>query len=132
MSDPITEDDLRAVLESVGEDCIRKIVANFYTQVPDDPVLGPMYPADDMDGAETRLADFLVYRLGGSTTYIETRGHPRLRMRHMPFKIDTTARDAWIRCMGNAVSANIHDAAVRQTLLAFLGGVAQFLVNRAS
>ena len=70
----------------VGEKGFERLVAAFYRQVPSDPILGPMYPADDLDGAEQRLRDFLVGRFGGPPRYIEQRGHPRLRMRHMPFR----------------------------------------------
>ena len=75
-------------------------IAAFYRQVPGDPILGPMYPAHDLAGAETRLRDFLVGRFGGPQRYIEQRGHPRLRLRHAPFPIDPAARDRWLELMG--------------------------------
>ena len=87
----------------VGEKGFERLVAAFYRQVPSDPILGPMYPADDLDGAEQRLRDFLVGRFGGPPRYIEQRGHPRLRMRHMPFPIDLAARDRWLLLMGRAL-----------------------------
>lgn len=77
----------------VGEEGFRRLVAAFYRQIPGDPILGPMYPADDLEGAEERLRDFLIFRFGGPTTYLAKRGHPRLRMRHAPFAVGPAARD---------------------------------------
>ena len=73
-----------------------RLVAAFYRQVPGDDIIGPMYPADDLPGAEERLRDFLVGRFGGPPRYIEQRGHPRLRMRHAPFAVTPTAKDHWL------------------------------------
>jgi hemoglobin len=72
----------------IGEEGFARLVRAFYAQIPDDDLLGPMYPADDLTGAEQRLKDFLVGRFGGPARYIEQRGHPRLRQRHAPFAID--------------------------------------------
>src|SRR5580658_6455967 len=66
---------------------IRAPRGGIYRQVPADDVLGPIYPAHDLPGAEQRLRDFLIFRFGGPATYLEQRGHPRLRMRHAPFSI---------------------------------------------
>jgi len=87
----------------IGEDGFARLVTAFYRQVPADDILGPMYPADDLAGAEERLRDFLVGRFGGPPRYIESRGHPRLRMRHMPFKLDQQARDRWVQLMDKAL-----------------------------
>ncbi|MFT4265192.1 MAG: globin [Nocardioides sp.] len=81
-----------------GLPTIAKIVARFYEGVAADPVLGPMYPADDMAGASERLTLFLAQYWGGPTTYSERRGHPRLRMRHAPFAVTPEARDHWLAC----------------------------------
>lgn len=75
----------------------------FYAAVAVDPILSPMYPAQDMQGAEDRLRMFLEQYWGGPTTYQAERGHPRLRMRHMSFHIATPEHDAWLRCMHSAV-----------------------------
>lgn len=125
----LTEQHLHAILERYGETRLRAVVRHFYTAVPADPILGPMYPPDDLDGAEQRLADFLVYRLGGPATYLETRGHPRLRMRHGPFRIDAAARIAWLDAMGAAVAHELEPAPEREHFMAFLTGVAEFLTN---
>lgn len=75
------------------------MVAAFYRRVRTDDLIGPMYPPEDFAGAEQRLADFLIYRFGGSPSYLEERGHPRLRMRHFGFKIDAAVRDRWVELM---------------------------------
>ena len=84
------------IFQAIGEDGFERLVAAFYRQVPGDDVLSPMYPPDDFVGAEHRLRDFLVGRFGGPPRYIEQRGHPRLRMRHAPFAIDSRARNRWV------------------------------------
>ena len=88
---------------AIGEDGFRRLIAAFYRQIPGDPILGPMYPAHDLAGAESRLRDFLVGRFGGPQRYIEQRGHPRLRMRHAPFPIDPAARERWLELMDAAI-----------------------------
>ena len=76
-----------------GEATIRAIVHRFYEGVRDDEVLRPMYPEQDLAPAEDRFALFLMQYWGGPTTYSDTRGHPRLRMRHAPFAVNPEARD---------------------------------------
>ncbi len=79
-----------------GQATISKIVATFYAGVATDEVLRPMYPAADMEGAERRLRMFLTQYWGGPTTYSEERGHPRLRMRHAPYKVNPEAGQRWL------------------------------------
>ena len=122
-------DEENTIYDVVGEEGIARMVAAFYRRVPEDDVLGPMYPPDDFAGAEQRLRDFLIYRLGGPQRYIEERGHPRLRMRHMPFAINQLARDRWISAMTQAMSeADLPDD-VRQELQSFFEQIATFLIN---
>lgn len=114
-----------------GEDGFARLVAAFYRRVPDDPVLGPMYPEGDLAGAEARLRDFLVYRFGGPPRYIEERGHPRLRMRHAPFPVDRRARDRWVELMEAALVEACLEPAIDELLRSFFAETATFLVNRA-
>ena len=86
-----------------GEPTFRKLVHRFYEGVAEDPVLRPMYPEEDLGPAEERLVTFLMQYWGGPRTYSENRGHPRLRMRHAPFKVDRAAHDAWLRHMRTAL-----------------------------
>jgi hemoglobin len=122
--------DEGAVYDRIGEDGFSRLVAGFYRQVPDDPILGPMYPTDDLAGAEVRLRDFLVGRFGGPARYVEQRGHPRLRMRHMPFAIDGDARNRWVAIMDRALDAAALPEDATEVLRAFFHSTATFLRNR--
>ena len=119
------------VFETLGEDGFTRLIRAFYAQVPDDAVLGPMYPKDDLAGAEQRLRDFLIGRFGGPPRYIEQRGHPRLRMRHMPFAIDTAARNQWVMLMDRALDEARFPDDVTALLREFFHGVATFMINKA-
>ena len=125
----MSEDPVAHVCREIGEDCIRSLAKHFYSHIPNDPLLGPMYPKQDLAGAEQRLADFLVMRLGGSMRYAETRGHPRLRMRHAPFHIGQAERDRWIQLMESSFEQIQIPQEIEQLLRAFLGDVASFLIN---
>ena len=118
------------VYSRIGEEGITRVVAAFYRRVPGDDVLGPMYPPEDLAGAEARLRDFLIYRFGGPQRYIEQRGHPRLRARHGRFAIDVRARDRWMQLMTEAMAEAGVPAEVENVMREFLGGIATFLMNR--
>ena len=124
MTDPVSFYD-----EVGGRATFQRLVQVFYREVALDPVLKPMYPEEDLGPAEDRLRMFLEQYWGGPTTYGEQRGHPRLRMRHMPFHIDPDARDRWLRCMRTAVDEAqlppIHEA----TLWDYLQRAAHAMVN---
>jgi hemoglobin len=117
------------VYEIIGEEGFEKLVRAFYRQVPGDDILGPMYPKDDIAGAEQRLRDFLVGRFGGPQRYIEQRGHPRLRMRHHPFPITRQARDRWMQLMTNALEEAQLPPEAARFLHGFFDHVATFLMN---
>lgn len=125
----ISEGDVYA---QIGEEGFARLVTAFYNQVPDDDILGPMYPADDMAGAEERLREFLVGRFGGPQHYIEKRGHPRLRMRHMPFQLNQAARDRWVQLMDNALAEAKLPAESAECLRGFFHHMATFLMNTPS
>ena len=115
-----------------GAETFRKIVSRFYEQVAEDEILRPLYPEDDLPGAEDRLRMFLEQYWGGPRTYSDQRGHPRLRMRHSPFRIGFIERDAWLRCMHTAVAeidADTLDDEHRKALLDYLEMAAQSMVN---
>lgn len=118
------------IYERIGEEGFEKLIRAFYKQVPTDEILGPMYPADDIGGAEQRLRDFLVGRFGGPPRYVEQRGHPRLRMRHAPFPVDQAARDRWVLLMTNAMREAELPEDVSKMMLEFFNGVATFMMNR--
>ena len=86
-----------------GEPTFRRLVDRFYEGVAKDPLLRPMYPEEDLGPAADRLTLFLIQYWGGPTTYTDERGHPRLRLRHMPFRVGTQERDHWLTHMAAAV-----------------------------
>jgi len=122
--------DDQDIYSIIGEEGFHRLVRAFYRQVPEDDILGPMYPEHDLDGAERRLREFLIFRFGGPQRYLEERGHPRLRMRHAPFPIDQAARDRWMKLMDAALAETQLPAEVVETLRPFLDGVATFMINR--
>jgi hemoglobin len=114
----------------IGEEGFTRLIAAFYRQIPSDDILGPMYPKDDLAGAEQRLRDFLIGRFGGPQRYVEQRGHPALRMRHAPFPVGAAARDRWLTLMTRALDDTQLPPAVDATLRQFFTAVANMLVNR--
>ena len=118
------------VYNAIGESGFTRLIRAFYAQVPTDPILGPMYPTDDLPGAEQRLRDFLIGRFGGPPRYIEQRGHPRLRMRHMPFTIDQAARDRWVMLMDRALAEAQVPEDASAVLRDFFHSTATFMINR--
>lgn len=119
-----------AIYDVIGEDGFTRLIAAFYRQVPADDILGPMYPADDLAGAEQRLRDFLIGRFGGPQRYIQQRGHPRLRARHFPFAIDAAARARWLELMDRALGEAALPPEVEGVLRDFFEAVATMMVNR--
>lgn len=113
-----------------GEATFRALVSRFYAGVADDPVLRPLYPEEDLSGAEDRLRMFLVQYWGGPRTYSEQRGHPRLRMRHVPFEIGERERLAWLSHMRDAVDSLELDPEHAQTLWQYIEMAAFSLQNR--
>ena len=118
------------VFAAVGEEGFTKLVTAFYRRVPTDDLLGPMYPMEDMEGAEQRLRDYLIYRFGGSEKYIQERGHPRLRVRHFPFPITIAARNRWMEFMDAAFQEAAFPPEAEQAVRAFFDQMSTFMVNR--
>ena len=118
------------IYSRIGEEGFEQLVAAFYRQIGSDEILGPMYPQDDLHGAEQRLRDFLIFRFGGPQRYIEQRGHPRLRMRHAPFKVDQSARDRWVQLMDKAFEEAALPTDVEQILRPFFESTATFMINQ--
>ncbi len=113
-----------------GFSFFERLVAAFYDGVSTDEVLLPLYPeAPDLTGARHRLTLFLVQYWGGPTTYSEERGHPKLRMRHMPFVVGPLQRDRWLVHMASAVAAVSPDDDVATTLLNYFIPSAEHMRN---
>ena len=122
----LQENEIFGVL---GEEGFSRLVAAFYRQVPGDDILGPMYPKDELAAAEQRLRDFLIGRFGGPDRYVESRGHPRLRMRHAPFKINVPARHRWMENMEKALVEVGLPNDVEKLLRAYFSSTATFMIN---
>lgn len=116
-------------VEVGGHDTFVRLVDAFYRGIAADPILKPMYPEEDLAPAAERLTLFLEQYWGGPTTYSEQRGHPRLRMRHLPFHVNPDARDRWLQHMRAAVDelglSPLHEA----TLWDYLQRAAHAMVN---
>jgi hemoglobin len=112
-----------------GRETFEKLVRTFYDGVQTDDVLWPMYPHEDLEGAIQRLTGFLEQYWGGPGTYSEERGHPRLRMRHMPFKVNPEARDRWLLHMRAAVDSLELPPLQDATLWGYLERAAHAMVN---
>ncbi len=112
-----------------GHETFVKLVDAFYRGVADDPVLRPMYPEEDLGPAKERLVMFLEQYWGGPTTYSQQRGHPRLRMRHNPFKVNPEARDRWLAHMRVAVDELGLSPLHEETLWSYLERAAFAMVN---
>ncbi len=126
----MTEQQVATFYEQVGgHETFEKLVAEFYRGVAGDPVLKPMYPEEDLGPAADRLRMFLEQYWGGPTTYSETRGHPRLRMRHVPYKVNPDARDRWLKHMRAAIDSLDLPPMLEATLWDYFERSAHALVN---
>jgi hemoglobin len=112
-----------------GRPTFERLVAEFYRGVAGDPVLRPMYPEEDLGPAAERLTMLLEQYWGGPGAYSEQRGHPRLRMRHQPFKVNPDARDRWLHHMRVAVDSLELPPLAEETLWDYLQRAAFAMVN---
>ncbi|MBV9848242.1 MAG: globin [Armatimonadetes bacterium] len=123
------DDETTKIYDAVGGDRpFYDLVDAFYQSVETDAVLRPLYPTD-LTQPKEHLALFLIQRFGGHTAYSDRRGHPRLRMRHVPFRIGPAERDAWLRCMFAALDATPALGPFRDSLRRYFAESAEFLVN---
>lgn len=114
-----------------GSATFARLVERFYAGVADDPVLRPMYPEEDLGPAAERLRLFLEQYWGGPTTYSDTRGHPRLRLRHAPYPVGPQARERWLAHMRDAVDGLGLAPLQQATLWDYLERAAHAMVNTA-
>lgn len=112
-----------------GHATFERLVDGFYDGVAHDEPLRAMYPEEDLEPAKRRLLMFLEQYWGGPTTYSQERGHPRLRMRHMPFAVTPEQRDRWLLHMMNAVDDLSLDEHLDHLLRDYLTRAAYSLVN---
>lgn len=123
-------DFISTLYSRIGETKLRLMVSAFYQTMRTDDLIGPMYPQDDWEGSEKRLADFIIFRFGGPQTYIEERGHPRLRARHMPYAIGPNERDRWLNLMDEAMIKAEIESHEQLIIRAFFKQVADMMQNR--
>ncbi|MGW6035192.1 globin [Gordonia terrae] len=132
-STPAPETPARTFYDEVGgAETFRRLTAVFYDEVARDEVLRPLYPEQDLGPAERRMRMFLEQYWGGPRTYSDERGHPRLRMRHNPFRVGPIERDAWLRCMHTAIASiddETLDAPHRRALIDYMEMAAQSMMN---
>lgn len=121
--------DSRTVYDALGEDAFHRLTAVFYAGVATDALLRPLYPDENLEAARNRLALFLIQYFGGPTTYSDERGHPRLRMRHAAYPIDTKMRDAWMSHMLAALDAQAFRPEVDAVMRSYFEDAATFLIN---
>ena len=129
MSDDVA-DEISLYERVGGMPFFATLVDHFYVGVVADEVLWPLYPdQSDLEGAKRRLALFLGQYWGGPQTYMEERGHPKLRLRHMPFHVGPLERDRWLVHMAAAIEATSNDESLNQELLAYFVPAAEHLRN---
>ena len=124
------EDEGPTFYEAIGGyPTIAKIVDRFYEGVAGDEVLRPLYPEEDLAPAAERFTMFLVQYWGGPTTYSDKRGHPRLRMRHAPFKVNVEAKDHWLTHFRTGLDAANLPPELDAKFWDYVTHAAQFMVN---
>lgn len=113
-----------------GHETFVAIADNFYENLVNEPLLVAMYPKKDMAGAKERLLQFLEQYWGGPTTYSDTRGHPRLRMRHAGFIIGEAEKEAWLRCAHSAIIDLEVEEALKEELWTYFQYAAHSMKNQ--
>ncbi|AKK11683.1 globin domain-containing protein [Corynebacterium uterequi] len=132
MTQPPEKNDTSLYDAVGGEPTFRRLVSGFYDRIKTDDLLSPMYPEDDLAGAEDRLLWFLTQYWGGPRTYQERRGHPMLRRRHFPFHIDNAAAERWLELMSAAladIDADTIDDDARAAMWNHMQRVAYMMIN---
>ncbi len=118
----------QSIYELIGEDQIRLLTKYFYQEVRQNSELRRLYP-EDLEPAERRLFLFLLQVFGGPQTYSEERGHPRLRMRHLDWKIDPNMRNHWLNAMLAALDKLDPDQNAKELMAGYFIKVANHMIN---
>jgi hemoglobin len=122
--------DPRTIYAELGDEGFDRLTRVFYAGVAEDPLLRRWYGEGDLEPARRRLMLFLIQFFGGPTTYSDERGHPRLRIRHVPFAIGQAERDAWVRHMRAGLDQLELAPDTREAMERYFEDAATFLVNR--
>ena len=112
-----------------GDQWFIDLVDRFYEGIASDEIVRPLYP-DDLTESRAHMSGFLVQYWGGPATYSEERGHPRLRLRHMPFAIGEAEKAAWLHHMNTAVRETGLPPEIEAHVLAYFDNAANHLVNQ--
>lgn len=126
-----TNTSLTPYVQLGGEVAIRKLVHRFYElidELPEAYTVRQLHPAS-LTGSETSLFEFLSGWLGGPGLYVAKKGHPRLRMRHAPYAVGPVVRDEWMLCMTQALTEQVVDTFLRDTLINKFAEMANHLIN---
>lgn len=125
--------DTRTLYERIGgEEKLWQLVQSFYghmDKLKEAREVREMHK-EDLESARQKLFMFLSGWMGGPSLYIEKYGHPRMRMRHMPFAIDESARDQWMLCMQHALDETVEDEELKKELTQAFFGIADFMRNQ--
>jgi hemoglobin len=133
VTQPLPPEALDRCHAQLGDEGVRRLVDTFYDamdQLPEAADIRAMH-AKDLRESRRKLASFLIGRFGGPQTYVEERGHPRLRARHLPFAIGVAEAGQWLTCMEVALVREVPDEALRSLLRDFFTHVAAHMINRA-
>jgi len=120
----------QTIYEILGQDQIKLLAFNFYQEVAHNPTLRRLYP-ENLEEAEERLAFFLIQVFGGPQTYSEQRGHPRLRMRHFKWQIDSQMRDHWLEAMFTSMDKLSMGIEVKEAMINYFTNTANHMINHA-
>jgi hemoglobin len=127
----VTQERALSVYEQVGgRETFERLANEFYDRVDRDDVLRPLFVEESLELPKRRLALFLMMYFGGPQQYLLERGHPRLRMRHLPFSIGPEERDAWVENMLEAIDAVGIPEPARAEMRRYFQDAATFLMNR--
>jgi hemoglobin len=113
----------------LGDEKFWQIARAFYARVDLHPRLRPIFPADLQEPIRNQ-AEFLIQYFGGPQTYSQRKGHPRLRMRHAPYRIDLQARNDWVECMRGALQDAAVPEPIRAEMMSYFERTATFMINQ--
>lgn len=137
MSDSLEQLPESQVHARIGDEGFARLCNAFFAMVRTDDLLGPLYEAavaatgETLLDAERKLCAFLIFRFGGPDAYVQERGHPRLRARHMRFPVDGRGAGRWLELMERAMVQAALDEQVCAALRPYLRETAKFMMNRA-
>ena len=127
---PSRRENASTIYELLGEDYFHRLAAAFYEGVREDEVLLPMYPEEDLSGAQDRLTWFLIQYFGGPALFNQNRGAPMLRRRHMPYEVTEEAQEHWLTCMSRALDTAETPETVRPQMESYFTRAAAAMRNR--